>query len=269
MKVQPERSVWRRGALALLLTTAVLASPSARNHALESHGAHAGVHGDDKGLSLLTNGHHADIVQYELDPQTQAALDGQLELSRQVARQYPTVADAEAAGYRRAGPYSPGLGAHYIKMGLPEVNADGVLDREDLLHPLAIIYDGTAPDSQVAGFMYYSMSKTEPQGFAGPNDVWHYHERLCLKFGPSGQIDAPFGADREATDAQCAAAGGSIVPVTQWMAHVWSVPGYDDVDGGVFAEVNPGLACSDGTYYVLPPEEWVDHSLNVCKSEAS
>jgi hypothetical protein len=142
------------------------------------------------------------------------------------------------------------------------------MNEDDLSHPLSIIYDGTSPDSRVAGFMYYSMSATEPQGFAGPNDIWHYHERICIKFGPSG-VEAPFGADFDATDAQCAAAGGSILPVTQWMVHVWSVPGYDNVDGGVFAEVNPALDCPDGTYYQLPPDEWAANPLNVCRSAAS
>jgi hypothetical protein len=115
--------------------------------------------------------------------------------------------------------------------------------------------------------MYYSMSATEPEGFAGPNDVWHYHEQLCLKFGANGVIDAPFGLDNEATEAQCASAGGSMLRQTQWMLHVWSVPGYDNIDGGTFAEVNPALDCPDGTYYRLPPEEWAAHPMNVCRSE--
>jgi hypothetical protein len=249
--------------IVLAITTAALASPSARDHASGAHGMHG--HADDKGLSLLTNGHHAAMDPQPLDADTQTTLDGQLAISKQVAERYPTVADAEAAGYRRAGPYGPGLGAHYISYGGSAFNADGVMNEDDLSHPLAIIYDGTAPDSKVAGFMYYSMSATEPQGFAGPNDIWHYHERICIKYGPSG-VEAPFGADFDATDAQCAAAGGSILPITQWMVHVWSVPGYDNVDGGAFAEVNPALKCSDGTYYQLPPDEWAANPLNVCRS---
>jgi hypothetical protein len=253
---------------ALALTTAALASPSARDHAASAHGGHGAHAVDDQGLSLLTNGHHHEIVQFDLDEPTQAALDAQMDVSRQVAAQYPTVAAAEAAGYRRAGPYSPGLGTHYIKYGGDELNADGVIDENDARHPLAIIYTGSAPDSEVAGFMYYSMSATEPEGFAGANDVWHYHENICLKFGPGGQIDAPFGADLDATEAQCSSVGGTLMPTTQWMVHVWSVPGYDNADGGVFAEVNPALDCPDGTYYRLPPEEWATHPLNVCRSQS-
>lgn len=265
-------SAWSGGAPYVLLSAGAVAlamaslfSPSARDHAAQSHGAHHA--GDDRGLSLLTNGHHHEIVEFELHPTTQKLLDEQLEVTRSIARRYPTVAHAEAAGYRRAGPYAPGLGAHYITYGAAEMNADGIVDGEDLKHPLAIIYDGTDPDSKVAGFMYYSMSATEPVGFVGPNDVWHYHENICLTFGPNGQIDAPLGADNDATAAQCAAVGGTMVAATQWMVHVWSVPGYDNVDGGVFAEVNPALDCADGTYYQLPVEEWAAHPLSTCRAQ--
>jgi hypothetical protein len=270
----PQSSIALRGvALAcaagvLAVATAALASPSARDHAAGAHGMH-GAHGheDDRGLSLLTNGHHHDIVQHELDPATQSALDAQLRQTRQVARRHPTVADAEAAGYRRAGPYSPGIGAHYIKYGPPELNSDGVIDGEDVMYPLALIYDGTEQDSAIAGFMYYSLSATEPQGFAGPNDVWHYHENLCLKFGANGEIDAPFGPDNAATQQQCDSVGGRIIPSTTWMLHVWSVPGWDNLDGGTFAEVNPALDCADGTYYRLPPEQWASNLMNICRAQ--
>lgn len=281
-------SGWRNGGpllapvvpLAILaLTTFVIASPGARNHSHESHGGHAaGVHdhggttghdhADDRGFSALSNGHHHGLsAPAALDLGTQARLDEQLAVTRQVAARYPTVADVEAAGYTRAGPYAPGIGAHYINYA-GGLNPDGVVNRDDLEHPLAIIYDGTDPTSKVAGFMYYSMSPQEPAGFVGPNDTWHYHENICLKTGPGGVIEAPYGADQEATPAQCAAAGGYILPVTQWMTHVWTVPGYENDEQGVFAEATPALDCSDGSYYVLPVDDWADHPLDVCKTQA-
>jgi hypothetical protein len=256
---------------ALALATAALASPSARDHAMHAHGGDGSAHahgGDDKGLSLLSNGHHHEIVQHELHPTTQALLDEQLAVTRDVAALYPTVADAEAAGYKRAGPYFPGIGAHYLKFGQQEFNRDGVVDEADLQHPLAIIYDGTHRDSRIAGFMYYSMSTDEPQGFVGPNDTWHYHENICLRTGANGEIDAPFGIDNAATKEECEGVGGSVITMTQWMLHVWSVPGYDNVNGGTFAEVNPALDCADGTYYTLPPDEWSANPMNVCRVQA-
>lgn len=264
------------------VATAAIASPSARDHAAHSHGddaaggthdhvaAGAHDHGvtavDDKGLSALSNGHHHVIgPEQPLDQPTRAALSRQIALTQQVAAQYPTVAAAEAGGYRRAGPYAPGLGAHYIRPSGEGLNSDGGEDDADLLHPLAIIYAGTDPDSPVAGFMFYAMTPTEPIGFAGPNDHWHYHTNLCLKYGPDGALDAPFGADSDVPADLCARAGGNLLEQTQWMVHVWSVAGWESQQG-LFGEVNPALACADGTYYELPLEEWIDHPLDVCRT---
>lgn len=265
---------------ALLMSTVAIASPSASNHAAHAHGnevthahgtgaadGHAHTAPDKLGFSLLGNGHHHAIAWHDQDKATQAELDRQLAITRQVAALYPTVAAAEAAGYRRAGPYSPGLGAHYTKVGPAELNADGIVDDENLRHPMSIIYDANLPNSKVAGFMYYSMSQTEPVGFVGTNDTWHTHSNVCVKFGPDG-TDAPLGADLPITAAQCAAVGATLLPTTQWMVHVWSVPGYDNTKGGVFAEENPALACSDGTYFMLPSAQWPDNLMNVCRSKA-
>jgi len=267
----------------VILTSAVVASPEARNHAHGDEAAGGGAtsghaHGgagtaavaveNDRGLSLLTNGHHHEIVQQPMSPATTAELKSQLAITREVAEQYPTVAAAEAAGYRRAGPFSPGLGAHYTITSAAALNFDGVMTEEELRSPLSIIYDGTEPDSPVAGFMYYATTGAEPEGFAGANDVWHYHENTCIKMR-NGEIDAPFGADLEVTEAQCAEVGGFMIESTQYMVHVWSVPGYNNVEEGVFAEVNPALDCADGSYWQLPSSQWPDHLMNVCESGAA
>lgn len=258
-------------------------SPSARNHAAQSHGEHAagaaataGAHAhthtastaavDDKGLAALSNGHHDHIGAEEpLDRATRIELARQIAVTQEVARQYSTVAAAMAAGYRRAGPYSPGLGAHFTRPTEPALNADGVMDDEDLRSPLGLIYAGTDPDAPMAGFMYYSMSATKPVGFAGANDHWHFHTNTCIQGAADGGIDAPFGADRDVTDAQCARAGGTLLHQTQWMVHVWSVPGWESQQG-LFGEVNPGLACPDGTYHQIPVDQFPDHPMSTCVS---
>jgi hypothetical protein len=292
------RKGWVAGIIPLIVlgfTTAAVASPGALTHshggdgntgaetthdhpggeaakgALPTHSHdEGGEHGDDRGLGMLSNGHHAEMQVVALDALTQAKLDEQLALTRQVAATYPTLADAVAAGYTRQGPFSPGLGIHYGKYSGPEyMNGDGVVDREDALHPMTIIYDGTEPTSKVAGFMYYSFAPLDkmPEGFIGPNDTWHYHTNTCIKPSKDG-IDAPLGADQSVTQEQCQAVGGTLMPTTNWMVHVWTVPGYEvaEADGGTFAEVNPALTCPDGTYFIRPVEEWPDHLLNVCQS---
>ncbi len=222
---------------------------------------------NDKGLSLLVNGHHHRMVDEQaLTPTERATLSHQIEATIATAKRFPTVADALAAGYQRTGPYMPGIGAHYIHLTGQGLNPDGVMDDSDLADPLAIVYAGTDPTSPIAGFMYYSMSPKEPAGFAGGNDVWHYHADLCLKYGADG-IDAPYGLDHSATKKQCEAVGGRLMQQTQWMVHVWSVPGWESRQG-LFGEVNPALMCPDGTYYQYAPEQWSKHPLNACKSVA-
>jgi len=254
----------------MALTSAVIASPSARNHALGEHGTHgvsdadamgemAGMDhghdpgatpapaGDDKGLSLLENGHeHGAAAPVELDGATQAQLDGELAVTRTLIDRFPTVAAAEAAGYDRVGPFLPGLGAHFIPPGGAYV--DGTMQEAELLSPL-LVFDGAEPDSHLAGFMYVAVnSATVPEGFAGPNDHWHYHENVCLVPRPQGGFDTPFVADQNVTEEMCTTVGGRWQPLIQHMVHVWVVPGYES-SKGLFSDINPALDCPDGTYY--------------------
>jgi len=273
---------WNRSRLALgalvpigvlALATGALASPSARDHASGSHGDHAaaghtgdghGAHnaGNDKGLSQLTNGHQHDSGVVGLDDATQAQLAAQLAGTQTLVERYPTLADAEAAGYRRAGPFSPGLGTHMINYG--QFLGDGVMDADGILKP-ALIYDGLASDAPLAGFMYYVMGETEPEGFVGPNDHWHYHTNTCIVM-KDGNIEAPLGADiPSVTEEQCSRYGGTLLEVTGFMVHVWTVPGYES-DLGTFSEINPKITCPDGTYYRKTIDE-LGFSTTMCKGQ--
>ena len=236
------------------LTSAVIASPSARNHAAGEHGTHGAEHDhgtaapvDDKGLSLLRNGHeHGAAAPVELDRATQVLLDDELEVTRTLIDRYPTVAAAEAAGYDRVGPFLPGLGAHFIPPDGTYV--DGTMQEAELLSPL-LVFDGTEPDARLAGFMYVAVNQgTEPEGFVGPNDHWHYHENVCLVDRPDGGFDTPFVADQDVTEEMCTTIGGRFAPLVQHMVHVWVVPGYESSEG-LFSDINPALDCPDGTYY--------------------
>ena len=105
-------------------------------------------------------------------------------------------------GYRRAGPFSPGAGAHFVKMdGTGTENANGAIDFE---HPLAYLYDGTSETSEVVGVMYYSLAKDAPQGFAGPNDVWHQHSGACLVHNADGTVDSPASRSIRTPHRRCA-----------------------------------------------------------------
>ncbi len=171
-----------------------------------------------------------------LDPPTHALLAQQLIAARAAATQYPTVADATAAGYHLVGGgFGPGSGAHYI---------GGFSLNFDPSRPLSLIYDGISPTSREVGLMYYSMGNTPPDGFAGPNDHWHRHSGVCL--GNGG--DVLFPPDSSVTARQCAIARGSYMDVTGWMVHAWVAPGWES-PRGVFSHENPDLPCADGTFH--------------------
>jgi hypothetical protein len=231
---------------------------------------------DDKGLSLLENGEmaHTYGADQPLDEQTREVLVHQLALTRLVADRYPTLKDAVAAGSQRAGGFNPGLGIHMSTptVGLPPVpppdpsvpTVPGTLTDAQILRPANLLYDGVTDDAHLAGFMYYSLAASEPEGFAGPNDHWHTHGSLCIKLGGAGgKINVLHPA--EPTKTSCAAAGGMFVERTNFMVHVWTIPGYES-NRGVFSDINPALTCPDGTYYTVPAKDTEKYQLDKCRS---
>ena len=76
--------------------------------------AGAAAEADDAGFAALSNGHQHERSQDEpLSDEERVTLAGQLAATAAPGRQFSTIAHAEAAGWRRAGPFSPGLGTHY------------------------------------------------------------------------------------------------------------------------------------------------------------
>src|SRR5262245_12125647 len=227
--------------------------------------AAANAHGtvNDRGFSKLENGvQHSHGWEQPVSKADRKLLSHQMVLARETAMQFPTLADAERAGLHRAGPFSPGLGTHMISYGNYGYAArNSVMSDEQIRHPLAWIYDGTKPDSPVAG-LFYSAMVLNPEGFAGKNDVWHKHSNICTVATKDG-IDTPLGADREITKAQCDAVGGSLIKATGPLLHVWAVPGYEDSDG-VFAHLSPGVTCNDGTYNIIPDVTKIGNRKTAC-----
>ena len=219
-----------------------------RGHATQSAAASGHQHGVTTLNGQQVKGVKAADVTAEsqpdqpLDATTRATLKTQLTEARDFALRYPTVADATGAGYRLAGGFAPGSGAHYITYsGLTGAGAF------DPTKPISLIYDGTNPASQVIGLMYYGLGESAPDGFAGPNDHWHRHSNVCIKNGPGG-LDVPFPADQDVTAAQCAGVQGNLLKTTGYMVHAWVVPSWES-PLGVFSHDNPDVRCADGTFH--------------------
>jgi hypothetical protein len=254
------------GANAAASATPVTLADESQPHTHDANGNSVALP-QDRGFSKLENGEqHTHTFTQAISPADRVKLAQQLELARQTALQYPTVADAEKAGLHRAGPFSPGLGAHYINYAGAISNPDGTMSDDDIRKPLAYIYDGTKPTSHIAGLFYMTGAK-DPQGFAGPNDVWHVHHNVCIKPGKNGVIDSPLGADHDATQEQCDAVGGNLLKQTQYLLHVWVVPGYESPEG-VFSHLSSTVTCADGSYNTIADVTKIGDRLTVCKDNA-
>jgi hypothetical protein len=262
-------------AAALLVTTGAVASPSARNHAEHAHGDAAATEhdhgtgaatGDDLGFAALSNGHqHSHAADKPLTPAERVTLAKQLSTTTPLVEKYPTLGAAVDAGWRQAGPFAPGLGIHYSAPGAYLANGEGSIPSAGLPTPM-LIFDGVGRDAPLAGFMYLDYkSKDVPQGFAGPNDIWHYHQRVCIVIDGKGEISTPLGADDDnITEEACASVGGNLIKATGYMVHVWNVPGYESPDG-MFHELNRKIKCPDGTYYRIPNNEVGDKD-SICRN---
>jgi hypothetical protein len=245
------------GASVVLLTDSESSQPQVSSTpsggGTSSSGSNASASGASSGAGGVTdlNGHHVHGVKAQdiaaetqadvpLDAPTRELLAQQLTQARAHAMQYPTVADAQAAGYKLAGGFAAGSGAHYI--GGAMTGASGF----DPNAAQSLIYDGTSPTSHIVGLMYYGMGAQPPEGFAGPNDHWHRHSNVCIKY-VNGQLDVPFPADADISKAQCTGVGGIFMSITGWMVHAWVVPGWESPEG-VFSHENGNLRCADGTF---------------------
>jgi hypothetical protein len=181
--------------------------------------------------------HRGPNPQVPIDESTRLTLEAQQTLARAVAVKYPTVADAERAGYRKSTVYVPCIGAHYTNSALARTF--------DPSAPSELLYDGTNPTSRIVGlsFLVFTTPLKPPAGFAGPNDIWHQHTfngGLCIN--RQGLVIGP-----ESTTAEdCTARGGHKAPLANvWMVHDWVVPGFE-CSWGVFAAECPELGGRSG-----------------------
>lgn len=179
--------------------------------------------------------HRGPSPQVVLSQAERVQLSAQQELARSVVAKYPTVATAEAAGYKKSTAFVPCIGAHYT-------NARYAISF-DPARPSELLFDGTDPDSKIVGLSYLVFHPGgAPEGFAGANDIWHQHNAnggLCQKGGLVIGGEAMSAED-------CTALGGRKVANKDiWMLHDWIVPGWE-CSWGVFAGECPELGGRTG-----------------------
>ena len=192
-----------------------------------------------QGSVMEAEGHNTrgPIEQIAIDRPTTELLQQQQTIARGVAEKYPTVADAEAAGYQASSVFVPCIGAHYTNIGL--------VGGFDPAAPSELLFDGTKPESKIVGLSYLVYHPGgAPEGFAGPNDHWHQHnanEGLCFSRANGIVIGA-----EDVSPEDCAQRGGVKRELPDiWMLHDWIVPGWE-CSWGVFAPECPELGGTTG-----------------------
>ena len=112
------------------------------------------------------------------------ALAADLVAARTVAAKYPTVADARPRGMMQAGKFAPGRGAHFIDYANVEQRDPARRQRRPAQPGRRTSTTGSARRRASSGSCTSRCpAATAPAGFPGPNDHWHRHPNLCIKYG--------------------------------------------------------------------------------------
>lgn len=154
-----------------------------------------------------------------------ARLASQLEQARRAAIRYGSHEAAVEAGFRVAAAPDTGVGTHLVKWSW--------IDRPfDPAKPAMLLFDYSAVGApMLVGLAYFVRSDERPEGFAGPNDIWHQHTGLCIVNG---------WVDREMSDPPPRCQGTWLAGADLWMLHAWVAPGWDNRKG-LFAAYHPAL----------------------------
>jgi hypothetical protein len=163
----------------------------------------------------------------------------ELDVARDIINRYPTAADAERDGWRKATVNLKGIASHYLKGGVGGlIGVDGHYDVHD---PEILLFDGEGHDAPIAGVSYL-VSGPDPAGFTGKWDVWHRHEAVCFAGGlVIAEVGGHPGSRIDMTREECTARKGIIFPIANLtMLHVWMKPGFEST-AGVFSHDHPAL----------------------------
>jgi hypothetical protein len=185
------------------------------------------AHGDSGEPSMHMHG----VVPWQplTDPADQVALQSELKTAAAVIPTVQTAADAMAKGYIQVTPYVPGIGAHYLNIGLLDGNFDPG-------KPEMLLYNGNNPTSELVGLSYGVLADQPPEGFTGPNDLWHEHPELCIL---GGMVVGPDSTPQELCDS-IGGRKGMTFDKPFFMAHLWQVPGWESA-WGLFSGENPAI----------------------------
>jgi hypothetical protein len=177
----------------------------------------------------VTHDHQTVTLASTLPPADQARFDAEIQAAVDAAKAFATTDAAAAAGYVQSSLQLPAIGTHWIKWSLVDAPFDPA-------HPSMLLFDeSTLHPTRLAGLSYWVRSDNAPEGFTGPNDVWHRHSGLCFENGWLARENVP-------SSDECA--GQWLNGSDLWMLHVWVAPDVTNT-AGLFAARNESLCPPD------------------------
>ncbi|HEV8420420.1 MAG TPA: hypothetical protein VGR13_03585 [Actinomycetota bacterium] len=193
-----------------------------RDDVTHSHAGQAPVGEGPEGASNF--GGHSHGPAGPTTEQQWLMLGRQLAAAKASTAKYRSLERARADGYFQVTQFIPGLGLHMANLGIRQ-------DVFDPTRPQLLLYTPRRSGGYRlagVGYAFIHDSDIPPAGFAGGEDVWHFHTNLCFLLNGSVTV-TPDGA-------ACRSRGGVFQKETAWLLHAWI---WKTNPRGVFTETNP------------------------------
>lgn len=177
--------------------------------------------------NLMAEEHVGPKDEEPLTSAQQTVLGQELQVATAAVAGLDTLAEASAMGYTQSSAEIEGVGAHWVNWTL--------IDKPfDPARPSMLLFATIGGVQRLVGYSYFVRADQEPAGFAGPNDIWHRHNSICILNGWRVFENRP----KEDCPGDWLS-GGDL-----WMLHAWVVPDFKN-PWGTFGMMNP-LVCPDG-----------------------
>lgn len=147
----------------------------------------------------------------------------QLDIAREAALEFPTLADARAAGWILVG--SKVSGAGQMVMDPTSNSQEQVFDPAV---PQGLLYESSIDTAPIVGLQYnaWTSDGSIPVGFIGHDAMWHMHTGTC-------EISDSFSVvyDESVTGTKCSQVNGTLTNSVSWMVRAWVIPGWESSQG--------------------------------------
>lgn len=183
-----------------------------------------GATGAGPPIGHVGHSHDTVVAEIPLTGAIETEFNEQWAAAQSSVSEYDTLDEIKALGFVQASGPVAGIATHWTHWSQ-------IAKPFDPTRPSMVLFDETRTPPVLVGYSYALQARDYPDGFAGPNDLWHQHTGICVN---NGWVVREMSKGPEFCDGTFIA-GGDF-----WMLHAWVVPGWDNRDGK-FAPFNPKL----------------------------